>query len=328
MSEQRCLIWGEDAEVSAGTGSRLEVHSPRAGGAYAVTLTAERLVKDLKSLETKKRLTCWLVEQRCLGMDCPEIDSNTLNLVMQGRSWSVHERADYLLRFTEFRTEKLGTVIKFFELDNSKNPRSANELLAWTGSIEITEVIALADYCASEGWIEYRKTERAGSFPNTIHEIMLRPPGYARLASINAASSGSTKAFIAMWFDPSMNAARDAIKDAISDAGYDPVRIDDKEYNEKIDDEIIAEIRRSRFVVADFTQGETGARGGVYYEAGFAHGLNIPVIFCCQKETLSKIHFDTRQYNHIAWDDAEDLRLRLSQRISATLGDGPFKKGA
>jgi hypothetical protein len=238
----------------------------------------------------------------------------------------VHERADYLLRYLEFKTDELGKAIKFFELDNSKNPTPANELLAWTGSVKITEVRTLADYCAAEGWIEYRKTERSGSSQNTIHEMVLRPPGYARLASLDGTNSGSTKAFIAMWFDSSMNAARDAIKDAILDAGYDPVRIDDKEYNEKIDDEIIAEIRRSRFVVADFTQGKTGARGGVYYEAGFAHGLRIPVIFTCQRQTLSDVHFDTRQYNHIAWDDAKDLRLRLSQRISATLGDGPFKK--
>ena len=48
-------------------------------------------------------------------------------------------------------------------------------------------------------------------------------------------------------------------------------------------DRILAEIRKSKFVVADFTScGECiacdkcehiGARGGVYFEAGFALGL-------------------------------------------------------
>ena len=89
-----------------------------------------------------------------------------------------------------------------------------------------------------------------------------------------------------------------------------PVRIDQQEHNNKIDDEIIAEIRRSRFVVADFTQGEKGARGGVYYEAGFAQGLGIEVIFTCRKDVLDNndIHFDTRQYNHIGWETPEELR--------------------
>ncbi|MCW5608337.1 MAG: hypothetical protein KIT26_09815 [Nitrosomonas sp.] len=104
------------------------------------------------------------------------------------------------------------------------------------------------------------------------------------------------------------------------------MRIDQKNHNNKIDDEIIAEIKRSRFVVADFTQGDSGARGGVYYEAGFAHGLNMPVIFTCRADALNNVHFDTRQYNHIVWENIDALRNQLAQRISATIGDGPKRK--
>jgi len=130
-----------------------------------------------------------------------------------------------------------------------------------------------------------------------------------------------------MWFDESMKAAyEEGIEPAILEAGYEPLRIDRKEHINRIDDEIIAGIRRSRFLVADFTQGEPGARGGVYYEAGFAHGLNIPVIFTCRSDVIAKVHFDTRQYNHIAWESPADLQQRLTQRISATIGDGPLKK--
>jgi len=129
-----------------------------------------------------------------------------------------------------------------------------------------------------------------------------------------------------MWFDKSMDETyHEGIAKAVREAGYEPLRIDGKEHNNKIDDEIIAEIRRSRFVVADFTQGASGARGGVYYEAGFAHGLGIPVIFTCQKSSIENTHFDTRQYNHIVWETHEQLRKQLAQRISATMGDGPLK---
>ena len=65
--------------------------------------------------------------------------------------------------------------------------------------------------------------------------------------------------------------------------------------------------------------------GGVYYEAGFAHGLDIPVIFCCRKDVLEKVHFDTRQYNHIVWEKPEELREKLANRIAAVIGDGPGK---
>ena len=107
--------------------------------------------------------------------------------------------------------------------------------------------------------------------------------------------------------------------------GYRAMRIDKKEHNNKIDDEIIAEIKRSKFLVADFSHGKNGIRRGVYYEAGFAHGLGIPVIFTCCKNDESKLHFDTRQFNHIIWKNAEDLKKQLKDRIGATLGDSPSK---
>ena len=73
-----------------------------------------------------------------------------------------------------------------------------------------------------------------------------------------------------MWFDKTMdNFFFNGIQPAIEHDGTKCIRIDFKEHNNKICDEIIAEIRRSRYLVADFT----GNRGGVYYEAGFAYGL-------------------------------------------------------
>ncbi len=118
----------------------------------------------------------------------------------------------------------------------------------------------------------------------------------------------------------------EGIKKAISNTGYKPMRIDKKEDINKIDDEIIAEIQRSRFLIADFTQGDDGARGGVYYEAGFAQGLGIPVIRSCRKDILdeNKLHFDTRQYHHVVWETADELRVGLEKRILALIGEGPL----
>ena len=82
-----------------------------------------------------------------------------------------------------------------------------------------------------------------------------------------------------MWFDDStLDAWEKGLKKGISDAGYAPLRISMKEHVNKICDEIISEIKRSRFIVADYT----GHRGGVYYEAGFAAGLGLPVILAFQ----------------------------------------------
>ena len=135
--------------------------------------------------------------------------------------------------------------------------------------------------------------------------------------------SQSTQCFIAMWFHESMNDALErGIEPAIEETGYEPFRIDRKEHINKIDDEIIAEIRRSKFVVADFTHGKDGARGGVYYEAGFALGLNIPVIPTCREDLIGTLHFDTSHINHIVWSSPDDLRKKLTNRIRAVIDPG------
>lgn len=88
-----------------------------------------------------------------------------------------------------------------------------------------------------------------------------------------------------------------------------------KEHNNNICDEIIAEIRRSKFLIADFT----GQRGGVYFEAGFAYGLGLPVIWTCKKDDVSNLHFDINHYNFILWEKSEDLCTNLCNRILATI---------
>jgi hypothetical protein len=125
------------------------------------------------------------------------------------------------------------------------------------------------------------------------------PAGWQYASDLRKSTPVSNRAFVAMWFDPQMDDAYTlGIAPALSDAGYTPVRVDREHYNDKIDDKIIAEIRRSGLVVADFT----GERGGVYYEAGFARALGLLVVSTVRKDHIARLHFDTRQYNHIVWE--------------------------
>lgn len=150
------------------------------------------------------------------------------------------------------------------------------------------------------------------------HDYRVSPKG---LLYLEGRREGPTSVgFCAMWFSPEVQALwEEVISPAITAAGYEPLRIDKKDHNEKIDDAIVASIRAAHFVVADFT----GSRGGVYYEAGFAHGLGLPVIFMCRYG--DELHFDVRQYNCIFWkpDELATARERLKNRIVATLGQGP-----
>jgi nucleoside 2-deoxyribosyltransferase len=149
-----------------------------------------------------------------------------------------------------------------------------------------------------------------------IKSFTIEAQGWKRLQFLQNNASIFDQAFVAMWFDPEMQNFYDAgIQPAVTGAGYRCLRIDLKEHNNQICDEMVAEIRRSRFLVADFT----GNRGGVYWEAGFAHGLGLPVILTVREDHLKDVHFDTRQYSHVVYSTPVELKAKLEARIRATI---------
>jgi len=131
-----------------------------------------------------------------------------------------------------------------------------------------------------------------------------------------------TQAFVAMSFSGDLKPIWEGpIYNAIKKAGYKPYRVDAEAHSDRIDAKIISEIKNSRFVIADVTE----QKRGVYFEAGFALGLGLTVIWCVREGDLENVHFDTRQYNHIVWEDLDDLENKLFDFIGAIIGKG---KGA
>lgn len=328
-SDGKCLIWGTPANVR-----RIEqdsqVESRRTDGAYYVEEFAHRQLSFLDDAE-RARLTTWIIDQHQLGNRYPDVTRDIIDHIRLLRNLSVSDRGDRLLKKIAMLSKHIGHQL---QIDNDDYLESdSSSFMAWTESTDLAEVAFLLYYLKNASRIVF--SDVAGSY-----FIKLTPNGYSRIDELEHKIVDSAQAFIAMWFSPIMSDFfENGVRPAITAAGYKPFRIDGKHHNNKIDDEIIAEIRRSRFLVADFTADyelgsfdpkkpeQKGARGGVYYEAGFAHGLDIPVIFTCRQDVLERLHFDTRQYNHIAWDPAklEDFREALENRIAATIGDGPLR---
>jgi len=182
-------------------------------------------------------------------------------------------------------------------------------------------LIAAADV----GEIEFYRVDlmKRGYITTTPSSVGITMQGWKRVSDLKKVGRRSDWCFVAMWFDGSTNALYDdAIKPAIEDAGYRPLRIDKHEHTNRIDDEIIAQIKRCRFMVADFS----GQRHGVYFEAGMMKGLGRQVIWLCNEPELSNLHFDVRQFNFIAYKVPGEVRKRLYDRITATEGDGPVSK--
>lgn len=161
----------------------------------------------------------------------------------------------------------------------------------------------------------YLKTETSSDYYDAFTFTV---DGWKHLGNLQAKSKELPQAFIAMWFDKEkrMDGARENIKKAIKDCGYTPILIDEKEHNNQIVPEILYEIRRSRFIVADLS----GHRNGVYYEAGYAQGLGKEAILTCKESDFKERHFDVAQISTIVWKDEEDLYKKLLKRIEVTVG--------
>lgn len=305
-----CVICGtEGANVKSAGADRYQINCAGCG-MFEMTGSATRTL-ELTPFSSQRQIANvrgWVRENQSVL-----ITSDDLRRLMQLETPSVGERAEKLLRAISKRSPNIGAEVEVI------GPQSdAAFWLATSWSENQTEVNYLIRKYLEETkqWLERRKTDSALL-------VRLSPTGYDYLERLRLGGHELDTGFCAMWFAPEVSAIwSDAIEPAIKEAGYKAVRIDGVEHNNKIDDEILANIRRSRFVVADFT----GERGGVYFEAGFALGLGRQVIWTVREDALAKIHFDNRQYNFLVWkpDDIADFRTRLGLRIEATIGLGPL----
>jgi hypothetical protein len=154
------------------------------------------------------------------------------------------------------------------------------------------------------------------------HEWTLSMAGWEFIEPLASAGIPG-RCFVAMAFAEELDSAYfEGIKPAIVEAGYEPVCMKERLTNDNICDVILAEIRKSKFVVADFTK----QKGGVYFEAGFAKALGKDVFWLCRGDDFDNLHFDTNHYGHIKWSKPADLKQQLTARIIAELGEGPFRK--
>jgi hypothetical protein len=199
------------------------------------------------------------------------------------------------------------------------------ELQSWYDSKDFAQSLELQgrSYSASTGEalvLVELLSERRYLRADGRRAVGLSVSGLLAAEALGAAQSESAQAFVAMSFDSRLRDAwTNGFDPAIRSAGFIPLRIDAKDYVGSISDEIIAEIRRSSFVVADYTL----QANGVYFEEGFALGMGLTVIPTCRTDEVDKLHFDIKHLNTLLWKEPVDLVSSLSNRIIAVVGAGP-----
>ena len=129
------------------------------------------------------------------------------------------------------------------------------------------------------------------------------------------------RCFVAMAFgQDEVDAVFDVIKKEFRET-IEVRRVDRINHNKNIDAKIFEELNSADFVIADLTF----ARPSVYFEAGYAEGLPIPVVYTAKQNHLGKnatedglrVHFDLRMRNIIGWTNPDNAFVKqLRSRVN------------
>ncbi len=193
---------------------------------------------------SKQLISAWVRRQNKLGNNYPIVakDDTTgiwfQKLRSMGFPQTVNEKLDELLKAYAHRVkDDYGKIIKAIHY-----PMLISE-------------IAGKDYAEIKG-LNQLLVELGYLWTESSHQnehIRITAKGWQRINDLNQPSYSSELAFIAMWYDPSLANYRESVKKAITECGYQPIIIDDVDFNDFIMDEVIQFIRQARFLVADLT---------------------------------------------------------------------------
>lgn len=304
MNEEECPVCKSVAEICPSSRDGTTYNCPRCGR-YTMVRTLIDAIDDYSN--KMPALSGYLREKTLFEEETPMLYSSHLggDEALDLPRYSPLEKQKKLFRAIERFTTYPGEVVEL-------HPRN-DVSLAWAQDAREFEY--------------YLKSLRDRGFVDTpdrqtYNFVVITTAGWEYLEKNKTDFASKTQVFVAMSFhEDLLPVYRDAIAPAISSTGYRPYRVDIKPHLDRIDAKIIREIKDSRFIVADVTR----QKQGVYYEAGFAYGLGIPVIWCVRKDDFDNIHFDTRQYNHIIWETADELKEKLEDTVLATIRRGPIK---
>lgn len=327
----------------SGVSNTYRVTCPRCG-VYDITDKLKTFDKDGSILNDKERLVLSHAVRR--ATDAHGGFAETLNLesvkddvIARHPLPDPVEQADHLIDY-------IARHCTYGELTESEHPE------AWAARVGVRSVLQLKDLYRD--LLSLIKQEGLGVpeadtiASRTDLRFGLTMEGWKRARELRQRRGPGNQAFVAMWFHPGLLPAyTDGFVPALTDTGHRPFRVDFAAHNNKIDDVVVAEIRRSQLVIVD----TTGARPNAYWEAGFAMGLGIPVLWCCNESWDAHVQavvphgppssgpvvtkwsgpdvlaFDTRQHAFTFWSDPADLREKLTARIRALGFDAAWNRG-
>jgi hypothetical protein len=154
-------------------------------------------------------------------------------------------------------------------------------------------------------------------------DFRLTVKGFEQAEELRRSGGTGPVVFVAAALSEDVKACRTSIVETVKALGYEPYVVDQDPHHDLIDLRIYENIRRSRFVVADLTYN----RQSVYYEVGFAHGLDIDVILTCREDSFDaagddfkRVHFDLNHRQVLVWKDEAELKEKLERHVLQSFG--------
>lgn len=300
-----CHLHNQSFISHSASKEKMTFHCIRCGH-FTITRTAIRMA-DNKNIT--KLLSSWIRNLSELNLDVPEINIKCLKDVENSiPEYNPSDKQYLFLRNISRKSRYPGDSVNIspefdFPLAWAKEPR---------------EVLFYIRFLVERGLLVL--TGEKGDFPARINgtvSVMISSNGWEYLDQYEQRAIELSQAYVAMSFSKEMNMIWEkAIKPAIHDAGYKACRYENKRQMDRINSKIINEIKNSLFVVAEVSD----QKQTVYFEAGYAMGRNLPVIWCVRKNILENVHFERKNYNYISWNTYNDLRNKLYNMICISVG--------
>ena len=204
-------------------------------------------------------------------------------------------QAANIVRFVGDRVSRSGESI----------PQLPDHFHATIGALSRESAVQLMRELEEQGIIKSGGTPTFGHTDPTVIDLSL--DGWELYEAQKRGSFEGNYGFIAMQFgdrdldDFVLNVVKPTVKTATN---CDLVDMRDVARAGVIDNIMREKIREARFVIADLTHGNRGA----YWEAGYAEGRGIPVIYICEKKKFKneKTHFDTNHCTTVTWSRNDD----------------------
>ena len=147
-----------------------------------------------------------------------------------------------------------------------------------------------------------------------LSQMISEPADLARtIISLAERVQASKLVFMIMSFtnDPALIDLFESCKEVCTDEGYDCRRVDDESSVPRILQAILARIIECAFAIVDLTD----EKANVYYELGYAQGLDKPVIVTAKKGT--SLPFDVKDIPVIFWENQKGFKMQLQKKVKA-----------